>query len=131
MNEGGAIRALFSAGDHVWFGGAAAVHQNVRIGRNAFVGGGAVLVDDVIPFGSVIGNRAKLAGLNAVGLKRRGFTKGDIHQIRRAYKTVFQSDGLFADQIAAATKEFANQPLAMEVVDFIRGGGSRPLCKPG
>jgi UDP-N-acetylglucosamine acyltransferase len=125
-----AIAGHVTAGDHVWFGGAAAVHQNVRIGRNAFIGGGAILVEDVIPFGSVIGNRAKLAGLNVVGLKRRGFTKADIQQIRRAYKAVFEADKTFAENLSAAATEFADQPLAMEVIDFIGASGSRTLCKP-
>ena len=65
-------------GDNVWFGGLSAVHQFSRIGRNAFIGGGAIVVEDVIPFGSVVGNHAKLAGLNMVGLKRRGFSKADL-----------------------------------------------------
>ena len=60
-----------TVGEQVWFGGAVAVHQWCRIGDHAFVGGGAILVADVIPFGSVVGNHAHLAGLNVVGLKRR------------------------------------------------------------
>lgn len=117
-------------GDHVWFGGLAAVHQYTRIGRNAFIGGGAILVEDVIPFGSVVGNHAKLAGLNTVGLKRRGFTKADLMEIRSAYKAVFLGDGLFKDRIAAAAEAFAQRPLAMELIDFVRKGGDRPICKP-
>ncbi len=117
-------------GDNVWFGGSCAVHQFTRIGRNAFVGGGAILVEDVIPFGSVIGNRAHLAGLNVVGLKRRGFSKGDIHEIREAYKAVFDGDGLFRANVEAAASAFADRPLGREIVTFILEGGSRPICKP-
>jgi UDP-N-acetylglucosamine acyltransferase len=117
-------------GDNVWFGGLAAVHQFSRIGRNAFIGGGAIVVEDVIPFGSVVGNHAKLAGLNTVGLKRRGFSKSDVHQIRSAYKAVFEGEGFFKDRLAAAAVMYADQPLAMELVDFIRDGGDRPICKP-
>ena len=118
-------------GDNVWFGGLSAVHQFSRIGRNAFIGGGAIVVEDVIPFGSVIGNHAKLAGLNTVGLKRRGFSKGDIQSIRSAYKAVFEGDDLFKDRLERAATTFANSPLAMELIDFIRAGGDRPICKPG
>lgn len=117
-------------GDHVWFGGLAAVHQFSRIGRGAFIGGGAIVVEDVIPFGSVVGNHAKLAGLNTVGLKRRGFSKADLHQIRSAYKAVFEGAGLFRDRLEAAAVTFADQPLALELVNFIRDGGDRPICKP-
>ena len=118
-------------GDNVWFGGLVAVHQFTRIGRNAFIGGGAILVEDVIPFGSVIGNRAKLAGLNMVGLKRRGYDKAQLHEIRSAYKAVFAGDGLFKDRVTAAAVAFKDKPLAMEIIDFVLAAGGRPICKPG
>ena len=117
-------------GDNVWFGGLAAVHQFSRIGRNAFIGGGAIVVEDVIPFGSVVGNHAKLAGLNMVGLKRRGFTKTDLHEIRSAYKAVFEGEGLFKDRLSKAVETFSGKPLAMELINFIVEGGDRPICKP-
>ncbi len=117
-------------GDNVWFGGLSAVHQFSRIGRNAFIGGGAIVVDDVIPFGSVVGNHAKLAGLNAVGLKRRGFSKADLHEIRAAYKAVFEGEGLFKDRLGKAAEDFATKPLAMELINFVIEGGDRPICKP-
>jgi UDP-N-acetylglucosamine acyltransferase len=117
--------------DNVWFGGQVAVHQYTRIGRNAFIGGGAILVEDVIPFGAVVGNHAKLSGLNVVGLKRRGFSKANLHEIRSAYQAVFEGEGLFKDRLEAAAVTFADRPLAMELVDFVRDGGDRPICKPG
>lgn len=117
-------------GDNVWFGGLAAVHQFSRIGRNAFIGGGAIVVEDVIPFGSVVGNHAKLVGLNTVGLKRRGFSKSDLHEIRSAFKAVFEGDGLFKDRLAKAAQNFADKKLAMELINFIIEGGDRPICKP-
>ncbi len=117
-------------GDNVWFGGLSAVHQFARIGRNAFIGGGAIVVEDVIPFGSVVGNHAKLVGLNITGLKRRGFTREQQHEIRSAYKAVFEGDGLFKARVEAAAQNFAAQPLAMELIDFIRADGDRPICKP-
>lgn len=117
-------------GDNVWFGGLAAVHQFSRIGRNAFIGGGAIVVEDVIPFGSVVGNHAKLAGLNTVGLKRRGFGKADIQEIRSAYKAVFEGEGLFKDRLTRAAESFSGKTLAMEMINFILEGGDRPICKP-
>ena len=119
-----------TVGDNVWFGGLAAVHQFTRIGRNAFIGGGAILVEDVIPFGSVVGNHARLSGLNMVGLKRRGFDKAQLQEIRGAYKAVFTGEGIFNDRLAQAAVTFADKPLAMELIDFIRQGGDRPICKP-
>jgi UDP-N-acetylglucosamine acyltransferase len=118
-----------TVGDNVWFGGLAAVHQFSRIGRNAFIGGGAIVVEDVIPFGSVVGNHAKLAGLNMVGLKRRGFSKADIRDIRAVYKAIFLGEGLFKDRLDQATQDYAENSLAMEIITFIREG-DRPICKP-
>jgi UDP-N-acetylglucosamine acyltransferase len=117
-------------GNNVWFGGLAAVHQFTRIGRNAFVGGGAIVVEDIIPFGSVIGNRAHLAGLNVVGLKRNGFSKADVRDIRAAYKLIFLESGQFADRLQQAEQDFVDQPLALEVLSFIRESGKRAICKP-
>ena len=71
-------------GDFVILGGGSAVHQFVRIGSHAFVGGLAGVENDVIPYGMALGNRAYLAGLNLVGLKRRGFAREAIHDLRRA-----------------------------------------------
>ena len=62
-------------GDFAIISGGAAAHQFVRIGAHAFVGGLAGVENDVIPFGMALGNRAALAGLNVVGLKRRGFSR--------------------------------------------------------
>ena len=61
-------------GDYVNFGGGSAVHQFARIGAHAFIGGLAGVTEDLIPFGVVIGNRGRLAGVNVVGMKRRGFS---------------------------------------------------------
>ena len=60
--------------DHAILGGLCAVHQHVRIGAHAFIGGMSGVENDVIPFGMALGNRAGLAGLNIVGLKRNGFS---------------------------------------------------------
>ena len=79
--------------DHAVIGGAAAIHQFVRIGRAAMIGGVSGVEADVIPFGSVIGNRARLAGLNVIGLKRRGFDKAQIQLLHTAFRDLFRRRG--------------------------------------
>jgi UDP-N-acetylglucosamine acyltransferase len=116
--------------DFVWLGGGAAVHQFSRIGKHAFVGGMAGLEGDLIPYGSVMGNRAHLAGLNLVGLKRRGFSRDQIHELRNAYRLLFAQEGTFQERLADVAELFANQPEVMEIVNFVRAGGNRPLCMP-
>ena len=82
-------------GDFVIMGGLSAAHQNIRIGRHAFVGGMAGVNHDVIPFGNVWGNHAHLEGLNLVGLKRRGFSREAINTLRAAYRMLFAEEGTF------------------------------------
>lgn len=116
--------------DAAYIGGGAAIHQFVRIGRLAAVGGMSGVEGDVIPFGLVIGNRARLAGLNLVGLKRRGFSRAEIHSLRGAFRLLFRDDnGTFALRLAEVAQRHAGDPLVEEVVAFLREGGRRPLCR--
>lgn len=116
--------------DWAIIGGLAAVHQFVRIGRHAMIGGKTGVEHDVIPYGTVTGNRARLEGLNIVGLKRRGFSRDEIHDIRKAYRLVFAEEGTMAERVADVVEDFsANEPV-MEIIDFIRSNSSRGICKP-
>jgi UDP-N-acetylglucosamine acyltransferase len=78
-------------GNRVVLGGAAAIHQFVRIGESAMVSGVSGVGADIIPFGFAIGQRAVLEGLNVVGMRRRGFSRADIHRLRSAYHALFLS----------------------------------------
>jgi UDP-N-acetylglucosamine acyltransferase len=117
-------------GSNVMLGGNSAVHQRARIGDHAFVGGMSGLENDLIPYGSCLGDRAELAGLNVVGLQRRGFTRAQIHVLRRAYLALFGTHGTFAERLASVAKDFAGEPAVMTIVDFINADRSRPLCMP-
>ena len=119
-----------AVGDYVILGGGAAVHQFVRIGAHAFVGGLAGIENDVIPYGMALGNRAYLAGLNLIGLKRRGFSREQIHDLRRAYRLIFAAEGTLKERIEDVGAEFADHPEVQEILDFIRGGGDRSVCVP-
>ncbi|MDE1174555.1 MAG: acyl-ACP--UDP-N-acetylglucosamine O-acyltransferase [Parvibaculaceae bacterium] len=117
-------------GDYAILGGAAAVHQFARIGAYAFVGGMSGVENDVIPYGLVIGNRAHLAGLNLVGMKRRGFGREQIATMRAAYERLFTGEGTFRERVEAAAHEFAGVDEVMQVIDFIRSDKDRALCMP-
>jgi len=117
-------------GDFVFMGGLSAVHQHTRVGRYTFVGGLAAVTKDVIPFGSVWGNHAHLEGLNLVGLKRRGFSREAISNLRSSYRQLFGPEGTFQERLEDTARVFANSPEVMEIVDFIRADGARPLCLP-
>ncbi len=119
-----------TVGDFVIIGGLAAVQQFCRIGTGAFIGGISGINKDVIPFGSVIGDRAVLAGLNIVGLKRRGHDRQSIHGLRNAYKMIFSGSGTLQDRAQEAAKEHEGNELVATVVDFLKSGSGRAFCTP-
>ena len=106
------------------------VLELVRIGRHAMIGGMSGVEQDVIPFGSVMGERASLCGLNIIGLKRRHFSREDIHLLRSAYRRVFADGGTMAERLAEVAEQFADNPVVMDIVDFIQAESSRPVCQP-
>ena len=119
-----------AVGDFVILGGGCGIHQHVRIGAHAFVGGLSAIENDLIPYGIAIGNRAHLAGLNIVGLKRRNFDREQIHTLRRAYRLLFANEGTLKERVEDVAIEFAEHPLVHEILDFIRVGGDRALLTP-
>ena len=119
-----------TVGDHVIIGGLAAVHQMCRIGRNAIVGGLSGVENDIIPYGMALGNRAQLGGLNIIGLKRRGFSREEIHTMRKAYQMLFADNGSFADRLEKVACAFADSAPVQEIVAFVRTPSVRKFCLP-
>jgi UDP-N-acetylglucosamine acyltransferase len=118
-------------GDYVIMGGLSAIQQRSRVGRHAFIGGLAAVNSDVIPFGIVWGNHARLEGLNLIGLKRRGFSRPVINTLRAAYREIFDAREVpFRERVEAAAVAFAGSPEVMEIIDFIRADITRPLVRP-
>lgn len=130
MANNGTLGGHVTVGDHVYIGGLSAVHQNVRIGAQAMIGGMSGVEQDVIPFGSVMGNRAFLAGLNIVGLKRRGFSRDEIHALRRAYRSLFADEGTLAERLVDVAVEFGDSAVVMEVVRFMQADSARSFVLP-
>lgn len=117
-------------GEYVIVGGNSAIHQFVRIGRHAMIGGMSGTESDVIPYGSVLGVRGGLAGLNLIGIKRRGFSREQVRSLRTAYRLLFAEEGRFEERLADVAEMFADNEGVMEIVNFIRAPSSRPLCQP-
>lgn len=105
--------------DHVIFSGLTAVHQFTRVGRHAFVAGGAMVVMDVPPYCMAQGDRAELVGLNTVGLERHGFTEAQIGRIKEAYKILFRSKLQMAEAVARIKAEMGGNPEIDHFLDFI------------
>ena len=130
MANNATLAGHVTIGDFAILGGLSAVHQFARIGRHAMVGGMSGVENDVIPYGSVLGNRAFLSGLNIIGLKRRGFAREVIHDLRKAYRLLFAEEGTLAERLADVAEAFAAVEPVMEIVDFIRSDSSRAICQP-
>jgi len=130
VSNGVQIGGCVTIGDHAILGGLSAVHQFTRIGAHAFVGGMATVTTDVIPYGSVLGNLAHLAGLNVVGLKRRGFERQAIRDLRSAYRLLFAQEGTFAERLEDTARLYKDHEQVMEIVTFIRAQDKRPICMP-
>jgi UDP-N-acetylglucosamine acyltransferase len=119
-----------TVGDYAGIGGGAAVIQFTRVGAHSFLGGMSGLENDLIPYGMAFGNRAHLSGLNIVGLQRRGFSREDVHQLRRAYRLLFADEGTLVERAEDVEKEFKDHPIVAEILAFIRVRGKRGLCVP-
>lgn len=118
-------------GDGAIIGGLSAVHQFVRIGPGAMIGGMSGVESDVIPYGSVIGERAWLAGLNLVGLKRRQVDRQHIHALRHAFKTLFGGDeGTLSHRAEQVRGQYGDIPLVAEMLDFMTAQSSRKMLMP-
>lgn len=117
-------------GDHAILGGLAAVQQRARIGQHAFVGGLTGVTRDVIPFAMATGRFVRVAGINKVGLLRRGYSREAVHDIHRAYNMFFQSTGPREQRLEALEKAFGGAPAVGEMIAFIRASGNRPLALP-
>ncbi len=117
-------------GDYAILGGGVGVHQFVRIGHHAFIGGMSAIEKDVIPYGMAVGNRAFLAGLNIVGLRRRGFSRDSIHELRRAYRLLFANEGTLKERMEDVATDHPDHVTVGEILAFIRAGGDRSVLTP-
>lgn len=116
--------------DRAILGGGSAVHQFTRIGRQAFIGGLSAVSYDVIPYGMLNGNPGILGGLNVVGMSRAGMEKPVIHQVRRAFKQIFEAEGSIRANAAAIRGDYADCPPVIEILDFIAADSDRALSSP-
>jgi len=118
-------------GEGAILGALCGIHQHGRIGAFAMVGGVAAVAADIIPYGLAFGNHAHLAGLNVIGMKRRGLARDTIRDLRAAFKLLFESrDGTFRERVAQVERELGGRAEVRRVLDFIAAGGDRPLMAP-
>jgi UDP-N-acetylglucosamine acyltransferase len=116
-------------GDGVIFGGLSAVQQFCRVGKGAMVGGLTGVNRDVIPYAMAFGDHAELAGLNLVGLKRRGLSRDTIHAMRAAFRAIFYGEeGGIKNRAQEAKARWPDILQIGEIADFILAPAKQKLC---
>ncbi|NVN23478.1 acyl-ACP--UDP-N-acetylglucosamine O-acyltransferase [Asaia siamensis] len=120
-------------GDGARIMGAAALHQFVRIGRGALVGGVCGVEADVIPYGSVLGNRARLVGLHWIWLRRQGVSAEEIQQMRRAFRILYprtgRNEAVLESRLAAVKRDFPESARVQEIIAFMEVQSRRGLVR--
>ena len=120
-----------SVEEYVIIGGLSAVKQFIRIGKHAIIGGMSGIESDIIPYSLVMGERANIAGINLVGLKRRGFSRDEINDIKQVYDLLFaNNDNNFADRVDNIATNFKEKHHINQIVNFILSGNNSAICKP-
>lgn len=118
-------------GDYTVIGGLAAIHQYVRIGKHSMIGGLSAVVHDLIPFGMASSERAKLEGLNLVGIKRRGFNTQEALNAKLALDELFNNNKVnnFTDKVELVKQKYTKNSIVMQIIDFINQDHTRNLCR--
>ena len=106
--------------DFVTVGGLVAIHQFVRIGKYAYIGGKSAVVKDIPPYVIAAGDRAKLHGLNSVGLKRQSFTQETVSKLKKAYRIIFRFGLTLNEAIERVRAEVDQIPEVLELIRFIK-----------
>jgi UDP-N-acetylglucosamine acyltransferase len=106
-------------GDHANFGGLAAAHQFVRIGAHAFIGGLTGVSKDVPPFMIAVGERARLFGINQIGLSRNGFSRENIAALKKAYRIIWKENRRFIEGIKQVRDEIESFPELEDLLGFL------------
>tara|TARA_R110001592_G_scaffold16881_6_gene71472 strand:- start:10788 stop:11591 length:804 start_codon:yes stop_codon:yes gene_type:complete len=130
MANNATLAGHVTVGNYAIMGGLSAVHQFVRIGEHAVIGGMSGVENDVIPYGRVKGERAFLAGLNLIGLERRGFEKDQIRKLQRAFNQLFGDEGTLEQRMDIVSSDFSDDELVLSILDFAREKTRFPLCQP-
>jgi len=106
--------------DFVTVGGLVAIHQFVRIGNYAYIGGKSAVVKDIPPYIIAAGDRAKLHGLNSVGLKRHGFSQEALSSLKKAYRIIFRIGLTLNEAIERVKAEVEQVPEVNDLIRFIK-----------
>ena len=120
MSNNATLAGHITIGDFATIGGLVAIHQFVRIGEHAFVGGASAVGKDIPPYVIAAGPRVTLHGLNSVGLKRYGFSQKTLSLLKKAYRIIFRIGITLNEAIERVTAEVEQVPEVIKLIDFIK-----------
>jgi len=120
MSNNATLGGHITIGHHATVGGLTAIHQFVKVGDYAFIGGKSAVVKDIPPFVIAAGDRAKLHGLNRVGLKRQGFSQKTLSELKKVYRIVFRIGITLNEAIERVNAEVEQIPEVVKFVEFIK-----------
>ncbi|MDR2646068.1 MAG: acyl-ACP--UDP-N-acetylglucosamine O-acyltransferase [Holosporaceae bacterium] len=130
MGNNATLGGHVKIGDDVIVGGLAAIHQRVRIGQGAIIGGMSGVERDVIPYGAVKGERARLYDINIIGLRRTGVNRQDILALKKAYNMIFFEKNTMAQSVGNVERTIKGIPCVDSLIEFMKGNTERSLCLP-
>jgi UDP-N-acetylglucosamine acyltransferase len=128
LANGAALGGHVVVEDYGIVGGLAGVHQYVRLGESSLCAAGAMVSMDVPPFCTAAGDRARLRGLNTVGLRRRGLSAAAISALKQAYRLLFQSGRPRREALVQARTEFGDVPEVDRLLGFVTAS-RRGVCR--
>jgi UDP-N-acetylglucosamine acyltransferase len=114
-------------GDRVIMGGLSGVHQYAKIGDLAFIAAGSIVTQDIPPFCTAQGDRARLVYINKVGLQRAGYSEGDIRKIHVIFRTLFYENGIMSQKIHRLQESYSSCQIAKKIINFI-GSSQRGIA---
>ncbi|GMR23120.1 MAG: acyl-ACP--UDP-N-acetylglucosamine O-acyltransferase [Acidobacteriota bacterium] len=130
FGNGATLGGHVSVDDHATVSAFSGVHQFCRVGKYAFVGGYTVVTKDVLPFSKTVGNRARLYGVNSIGLERRDFPRDRIEKIRWAFRVLRQSN-LNVSQALDKLQESQDDEDVRTLIDFVKSSERGVIVKRG
>ncbi|MBF0193841.1 MAG: acyl-ACP--UDP-N-acetylglucosamine O-acyltransferase [Magnetococcales bacterium] len=128
MANGATLAGHVEIQEQAIIGGLTAIHQFARVGKNTFIGGASAISMDVVPYASAAGNRAKITGVNVVGLRRNGYSEEVIKAIRQVHRIIFRSNLRLEQAVAEIESQFSSVPEVQCVLEFLQSG-QRSICR--
>lgn len=120
MSNNATLAGHIRIGNYATVGGLSAIHQFANVGEFAFIGGKTGVPKDIPPFVIASGERARLHGLNTVGLKRHGFSKKTLSELKKAYRIIFRIGLTLNEAIERVNAEVEQIPEVVKFIDFIK-----------